>query len=101
MSKRATLLAVPALVAATAAIAQQPVTKFTHDGVTYSYVTTTDADGNTVLTGRSVTHREPFRLVIRKGIVTGHTGGRPVRFSVASAKGALGTPIATRIASAD
>lgn len=102
MFKLLSILATPALaLVATAGIAGEPTKSFTHEGVTYRYDTTTAEDGSTVLTGTALPRGEAFRLVIRNGTVTGHAGSRPVRFSVASAKGALGRDTADRTASAD
>ncbi|KQN25842.1 hypothetical protein ASE86_06480 [Sphingomonas sp. Leaf33] len=72
-----------------------------HDGVTYRYESTVSAGGATVLTGTALPQGDAFRLVVRNGVVTGYAGTRPVRFSVASAKGALARGAADRTASAD
>lgn len=102
MFKLLSILATPALaLVATAGIAGEPTKSFTHDGVTYRYESAKAADGATVLTGTAMETGEDFRLVIRNGVVTGNAGSRPVRFSVASAKGALARGTADRTASAD
>lgn len=102
MFKLFSLIATPALaLVATAGIAAEPTKSFTHDGVTYRYDSATLADGATVLTGTALPQGDAFRLVVRNSVVTGHSGARPVRFSVASARGALGRAAADQSASAD
>lgn len=102
MFKLLSIIATPALaLVATAGIAGEPTKSFTHEGVTYRYESTKTADGATVLTGTALPQGDAFRLVVRNGVVTGHAGARPVRFSVASAKGALARGTADRTASAD
>ena len=102
MIKLLSILATPAFaLIATAGIASEPAKSFTHNGTTYRYESTKSADGATVLTGTAVESGEAFRLIVRNGVVTGHAGNRPVRFSVASAKGALARGTADRVASAD
>lgn len=104
MFKIFSLIALPAIaLAATAGVAAETKT-FTSDGVTYVYASTTANDGSTVLTGHAVPGGRSFRLVVRKGQVSGHSNGQPVRFSVDEAKGAAGGVIAasaTTVASAD
>ncbi len=79
-------LAVAAL-AATAAAADDGVERFTHQGTTYIYSTTHD-HGRTVISGHQLPSNEPFRLVVDGAWVTGTSGGQPVSFRTASAKGA-------------
>ncbi len=102
MFKLLGIIVTPALaLVATVGMAGEPAKSFTHDGVTYRYESTKAADGATILTGTALPTGEDFRLVIRNGVVTGNAGTRPVRFTVASAKGALVRGTADRTASAD
>ena len=82
--------------AGTSARAAEREQSFTHNGYTYSYTTTRQDDGATLIEGQRLPDREPFRLVVAKGRVSGRSGERPVAFRVADAKGAAGGVAATR-----
>jgi hypothetical protein len=87
--------AAAALLTAGAASARDTeVTKeqFVHDGNTYVYTTKTVGDQR-IIDGRSYPAGTGFHLVVRGEMVTGTTGGVPVKFRVASARGAA-APIA-------
>lgn len=61
---------------------------FTHDGNTYIYTTSATRDGRTVISGRRLPSGEAFRLVVDGKRVSGTSGGAPVSFRTASARGA-------------
>ncbi|KQM67714.1 hypothetical protein ASE75_01995 [Sphingomonas sp. Leaf17] len=61
--------------------------QFVHEGKTYVY-TTAMKDGRTVIDGHRLPDRAPFHLVVRNNRVSGMSGGIPVSFPVAQAKGA-------------
>ncbi|WP_326524754.1 hypothetical protein [Sphingomonas sp.] len=89
MFKLFSIFATPALLlAATAGVASEPAKSFTHEGVTYRYEKTLAEDGTTVLAGQALPSGSKFRLVVRDGQVSGHVANRPVRFSLASTRGA-------------
>ena len=89
MIKLLSIFAVPALtIAATAAVAGEPVKSFTHEGVTYVYEATPAADGATLLTGHALSNGAKFRLLIKDGKVKGEANRRPVSFSVNESRGA-------------
>ena len=73
-----------AIAAPTPAATQQ---SFVHDGSTYVY-TTKFVEGRRVIDGRSYPSGTGFHLVVRGEDVTGTSGGVPVKFRVASARGA-------------
>ncbi len=81
------VIAATALVA-TAAVGEEPAQRrFSRDGQTYVY-TTTPSDAGTVIEGRRLPSGSAFRLVVRGDNVKGVSGGHPVAFRVAEAKGA-------------
>jgi hypothetical protein len=61
--------------------------RFVHDGSTYVYTTKTVA-GRRVIDGRRYPSGTGFHLVVRGDAVSGTSGGVPVAFRVAAAKGA-------------
>lgn len=71
----ATLFAAPAF-------ADERETVFERDGQTYAY-TTSVADGETVIQGRTMPQNTPFRLVVRGRNASGRVDGRPVSFRIA------------------
>lgn len=61
------------------AAAQEPV-RFVRDGVQYEYVTLDRADGSRVITGRNLSTRQSFKLVVRGRDVSGTFGSSEVAF---------------------
>lgn len=82
------ILTAAATLLATAANAAPAEKSFVHEGYTYTYTTTTDDAGRTVIAGHRAPDGEPFRLVVANGRVAGRTGKTDVAFRVAEAKGA-------------
>lgn len=90
MRKTLILLATAAAaLTSTIGMAQDAPKQFVYDGKTYVY-TTELKDGRTVIDGRRMPGGDPFHLVVRKNRVSGTSGGVPVSFPVAHAKGAAG-----------
>ncbi|MDE0877581.1 MAG: hypothetical protein OSB00_02780 [Sphingomonas bacterium] len=82
--------ATAALFTATAATARDADTtkeSFVHNGSTYVYTTKIDGDRR-VIDGRAYPAGNGFHLVVRGDEVSGTSGGVPVKFRVASARGA-------------
>ena len=82
----ATLVVVPSLAAA----ATPEPHRFTRDGQTYIYTTTTNGSRQ-VIDGYSANTGNRFHLIVRDGVVTGQSGGQPVAFHVAAADRAIET----------
>ncbi len=88
--------AAAAALTSTIGIAQEVERRFTHEGSTYVYSSAVQ-NGRTVITGRRLPSGETFRLVVDGRRVSGVSGGTPVSFRTASAKGAArGLEIAAR-----
>ncbi len=88
MRKTLTLLATAAAaLTSTIGMAETAPKQFVHEGKTYVY-TTALKDGRTVIDGHRLPDRAPFHLVVRNNRVSGMSGGVPVSFPVAQAKGA-------------
>ena len=85
----AALIAAPALAHAEAAD-----TQFTHEGVTYQYVTQV-ANGERVIRGTAFNGKAPFELHVRGRYVTGTFNNQAVEFTQAEAK-ALGIQVALK-----
>lgn len=83
------LVAAGLALTSTVAFAREGEQRFTHQGSTYIYTTSTD-HGRTVISGRRLPAGDTFRLVVDGDRVTGEAGGMPVAFRTASAKGAAG-----------
>ncbi|GGB18104.1 hypothetical protein GCM10011380_04600 [Sphingomonas metalli] len=81
-------LAATAGLFATAAIAADGEKSFVHEGYTYTYTSTKDAAGRTVIEGHRLPGGQDFHLVVANGRVEGRSGSAPVAFRVADAKGA-------------
>jgi hypothetical protein len=94
----AALAAVASLSFATAAYADEPQ-RFSHDGRVYTYTTTTNAKGQTVLAGRT-NQGGDFELIVAKRQVSGYVNGQPVAFSLRDARGAAkgARPVAVTVA---
>ncbi|MES2338108.1 MAG: hypothetical protein V4537_08440 [Pseudomonadota bacterium] len=106
MFKLFSIFAVPAVVlAAAAGVAAEPTKSFKHDGVTYVYEATLQADGSTLLSGHTLPNGAKFRLVVKDGQVTGEANRQPVNFTVAGSRGASRGAVAmtttTRVSAAD
>ncbi|HEX8555010.1 MAG TPA: hypothetical protein VF695_09905 [Sphingomonas sp.] len=76
---------------ATIGVAREPEQRFTHDGATYTYTTTSLSGDRQVIEGRRLDDGRRFRLVVRGDRVSGITGGTPVSFKLADARGAAST----------
>lgn len=74
----------------TAAFADDGARRFTHEGATYVYTSKPD-HGRTVIAGRKLPSGERFRLIVAGDRVTGTSGGQPVAFRTAAARGAAGS----------
>lgn len=61
---------------------------FEHEGVRYVYKVV-DKGLSRHISGYSNPGSVPFSLTVRDGMVSGTSGGKPVRFSVSSAAGAF------------
>ena len=88
--------ATAALFTATAATARDADTtkeSFVHNGSTYVYTTKIDGDRR-VIDGRAFPAGNGFHLVVRGDMVSGTSGGVPVKFRVDSARGATIAPVA-------
>ena len=88
MTKFFSLFAVASLALTGSATAAPDQQRFTHEGVTYVFTSTTTSDGATVLKGTAQPGDRPFTLSVRDGRVRGHAGGTPVSFRVAESRGA-------------
>jgi hypothetical protein len=77
----------------TPAMARDAATKFTHEGVSYTYTVTTVGDDTRIIEG-TATPGSPFRLVVSGDRVSGKANGIPVSFYVKPAKTAK-TPTVT------
>ncbi len=83
MNKMIFSAALLSLAAASPAFAKPEQTKFTHDGVSYTYsVTSLNADTR-IIEGYA-TPGNAFRLVVSNGRVVGKANGIPVSFNVDS-----------------
>ena len=72
----------------TAARAAEGDKSFVHEGYTYTYTTSQDAAGRTVIDGQRLPDNKDFHLVVDNGRVAGRSGNSAVTFRVADAKGA-------------
>ncbi|MDP1025641.1 hypothetical protein Q5H91_00300 [Sphingomonas sp. KR1UV-12] len=72
----------------TSARAAEAEKSFVHEGYTYTYTTSQDAEGRTVIDGQRLPGRQDFHLIVENGRVSGRSGNKPVTFRVAEAKGA-------------
>jgi hypothetical protein len=87
--RNVTILAATLGLFASTAVSAAPAEKsFVHEGYTYTYTTTKDAAGRTVIAGRRAPGNQDFHLVVENGRVVGHSGNSAVAFRVADAKGA-------------
>jgi hypothetical protein len=86
------ILAATALTALTATIgmAREPEQRFTYEGKTYTYTSTTAAGGRQIIEGHRLSDNTRFRLIVRGDRVTGMSGNTPVSFNIAEARGASG-----------
>lgn len=75
---------------ATIGMAAEPERQFTHQGQTYTYTTTVSGDRQ-IIEGRRLDDNRRFRLVVRGNRVSGVSGGTPVSFKLAEARGAAST----------
>ncbi|HEX8484118.1 hypothetical protein [Sphingomonas sp.] len=83
------MLAAAALaLTSTIGMAQEGEHRFVHNGSTYVYTAAPTQNGRTVISGRRLPTGETFRLVVRDGRVSGTSGGVPVAFRTAAARGA-------------
>lgn len=89
---RKTVTIAAALVAAltsTIGMAAENKQRFSHNGATYVY-TSKHAGNRQVIDGRRFPSGSAFHLVVRGNRVSGVSGGVPVDFALAEARGATG-----------
>lgn len=79
--------AVAAALTSTIGMAAEARQRFTHDGLTYVY-TAKQAGDRQIIDGRRFPSGAAFHLVVRDGRVSGVSGGVPVTFKLAEARGA-------------
>lgn len=84
-----TAAAVAALTS-TIGMAAEAKQRFTHNGLTYVYTTKQHGDRQ-IIDGRRFPSGAAFHLVVRQGRVSGISGGVPVAFALADARGATGS----------
>ena len=90
MRKTVTIVAaVAAALTSTIGMAADGKQRFTHDGMTYVY-TSKQAGDRQIIDGRRYPSGAGFHLVVRKDRVSGVSGGVPVAFTLADARGAQG-----------
>lgn len=88
--------AVAAALTSTIGMAADNTQRFTHDGMTYVY-TSKQSGNRQVIDGRRFPSGAGFHLVVRNDRVSGTSGGVPVEFTLADARGAQGAvEVATR-----
>jgi len=73
---------------ASPALADTGKQSFEHEGTRYVYTVIEKGDARKI-SGYRYPDAVPFTLTVRAGTVSGFSGGNPVHFSVASAKGAI------------
>jgi hypothetical protein len=97
MRKTFTIVAaVAAALTSTIGMAAENTQRFTHDGMTYVYTSKQDGKRQ-VIDGRRFPSGSAFHLVVRDNRVSGMSGGVPVEFPLAAARGAQGAvEVATR-----
>lgn len=78
---------VTAAVAVVPAQAEEGKQRFTHEGYTYVYQVK-DTKAGQKISGRRYPDAVAFSLAVRKGKVSGVSGGRSVAFNVEEARGA-------------
>ena len=78
---------VTAAVAVVPAQAEEGKQRFTHEGYTYVYQVK-DTKAGQKISGRRYPDAVAFNLAVRKGKVSGVSGGRSVAFNVEEARGA-------------
>ena len=82
------IAAVAAALTSTIGMAAEGEQRFVHEGSTYAYTVTPADNGSQVIEGRRLPNGRSFRLVVNDGRVSGVSGGVPVTFKVADARGA-------------
>lgn len=90
MRKTVTIAAaVAAALTSTIGMAAETKQRFTHNGLTYVY-TAKQSGGRQIIDGRRFPSGSAFHLVVRGNRVSGVSGGVPVDFALAEARGATG-----------